>query len=312
MTSNADPTVYHGSVPCEGRTKKKTACVNQAYYRLVDDGAHMCGVHSRKRKREALPKDPLEKQKRYKMYAERSRVVEAEAAARHARGERGDVIVTGLRMLKPPEHHDGYFKVFPNFKHDNRADGYGCASLSPKSLGPIDHGMPGLPAALNLENYHQAAKFYASEVDAEGRIKASALALRRRLYLDAVPHRHKFADMAAAGPMLFSMYYDREGKERRYSYLECRYFYCHWYERLAPRMGEFAELRHSRDEGYNLQIVGYDGYPVTRDLYEHYLDTSRPFGHELVLYTMLVVADPAEYPWNRFYRKHRDLYKNVI
>ena len=63
-------------------------------------------------------------------------------------------------MMKKPELIDGYLNVFPNYKHQNRKDGYGCAKLSPKSLGPVNHGMPNLPIAKNIENYHQFAKFW--------------------------------------------------------------------------------------------------------------------------------------------------------
>ena len=41
---------------------------------------------------------------------------------------------------------------------------------------------------------------------------------------------------------------------------------------------------------------------------EHYTSTDRPFGHEMVLYSMLTVEDPKEYPWNQYYLKHKELY----
>jgi len=44
----------------------------------------------------------------------------------------------------------------------------------------------------------------------------------------------------------------------------------------------------------------------------HYLDKSKPFGHELVLYTMLVVSDSKDYPWNIYYKNNKKLYENVI
>ena len=50
------------------------------------------------------------------------------------------------------------------------------------------------------------------------------------------------------------------------------------------------------DYGFNLRIVGYDGYNVTMPLEEHYKDISRPFGHELVLYSML----KDEFVWRKF------------
>ena len=64
-----------------------------------------------------------------------------------------------MGMMKPPEHIDGYLKVFPNFKHQNRKDGFGCASLSPKALGPVSDGSR---HAKNIENFHQGAKIFES------------------------------------------------------------------------------------------------------------------------------------------------------
>jgi hypothetical protein len=63
--------------------------------------------------------------------------------------------------------------------------------------------------------------------------------------------------------------------------------------------------------GYNLNIQGYDGYNVTNIL-GHYYDISRPFGHELVLYTLLTEDDPLQYPWNIFYEENKSIYLDVI
>ena len=63
----------------------------------------------------------------------------------------------------------GWWPIFPNAKHGGRTDGAGCPSLSPKIMGPIDHGQPSLPPAQNLENLHQGNKVFPSEaVDSHG------------------------------------------------------------------------------------------------------------------------------------------------
>jgi hypothetical protein len=108
------------------------------------------------------------------------------------------------------------------------------------------------------------------------------------------------------------MYYDKDGNEHRYTYLQCRYFYCHYYELLATKEKDFIALKKMIKNGYNLNIQGYDGYNITMDLMEHYNDISKPFGHELVLYTLLVENDPAKYPWNIFYELNKQIYHNVI
>jgi hypothetical protein len=81
---------------------------------------------------------------------------------------RGDVIVTKLRMMKSPEYNKGFLKVFPNFKHQGRKDGYGCKKLSPMFLGPVQHGQPGLPPSENIENFHQGSKCFEEEIDEVG------------------------------------------------------------------------------------------------------------------------------------------------
>ena len=65
-------------------------------------------------------------------------------------------------------------------------------------------------------------------------------------------------------------------------------------------------------DGVNLNIVGYDGYNINMDLWTCYNDTSRPFGHELVLYTMLIEDTINKYPWNMFYEQHKKIYEGVI
>lgn len=77
-------------------------------------------------------------------------------------------------------------------------------------------------------------------------------------------------------------------------------------------MQQFKKLKKYIDNGLNIQILGYDGYPVEKSLYEHYLDESKPFGHELVLYSMLTVETPSDYPWNKYYINHSEIYENVI
>ncbi len=82
--------------------------------------------------------------------------------------------------------------------------------------------------------------------------------------------------------------------------------YCHFYEQFALKDPAFAELKQMLERGYNMEIVGYDAFVPTEPLETHYLDDSRPFGHELVLYSLL----KGEKPWSRFtvLFQHRDLY----
>lgn len=316
--------IYYGETDCQAiyqsGKKQGQKCTNHAYY--LDQKKYLCGVHSNKTTRITLQKNPNKNVEQNKLLYEREKIVESAAEYNRQNGIQGHVICSKLGMMKQPDHYDGYLKVFPNFKHQNRKDGFGCMSLSPKSLGPVNHIMSNLPIAKSIENYHQGAKIFNGEVDGNNQIKKESLEIRKEIYQDKIPYRHKFdhpqakkmiiPDMNNKNIPLFSVYYDKNGNERRYNYIECRYFYCHYYELLVQQQPDFLLLKKKIKDGYNLQIIGYDGFMVGKDLMKHYLDTSRPFGHELVLYTMLRSDDNKEYPWNQYYQKHDDIYKDMF
>ena len=269
---------FYGEKQCESKK-----CSNKAYF--LSSKKYLCGVHSRSDKtRISLIKNPNAKELKKQLLQYRQSLVEKQAELNRENGTRGTVICTKLRMMKEPEHNDGYLKVFPNYKHQNRQDGFGCMSLSPKAMGPIIHGQPGLPNALNLENYHQYAKCFPSEVDEDGNPLQSFYDLQKKMYLDPVPHRHKeeAKNMPASTNKnipLFSIWLDKDSTEHRCTYFESRQFYCNFYERIAKKLKDFKKLKKLLKKGYNLQIVGYDAYPITKTIEECYLDTSRPFLH---------------------------------
>lgn len=269
-------------------------CVRKAYYAVR--GKPICGSHSRREKlRTKLSKNPDAKKNRDRTLELAQTEVERVADANRTLGKRGQVICSKLRMMKNPEHIPGYWKVFPNNRHGTRVDGFGCATLSPMRVGPIRHGQPGLPEALNLENFHQSNKVYASEVDVNANPTEQFFQLQQAMYVDKIPHRRKeIADNKSAP--LYSLWKRSDGSLQRLTYFQSRQFYCHFYEALVRDLPEFKRLQSLLDQGYNLQIVGYDAYPVTKSLEEHYCDVSRPFGHELVLYSMLM----NEAPWRKW------------
>ena len=70
-------------------------------------------------------------------------------------------------------------------------------------------------------------------------------------------------------------------------------FYCPWYAYMVTCHPVFVELQKRYDAGEKLLIVGPDGYDKDVDLNRDVLawlieDTSRPFGHELVICGMLM------------------------
>ena len=122
--------------------------------------------------------------------------------------------------MKQPVYKPGYLNVFPNFKHQHRKDGFGCARLSPKSLGPVIHTMPNLPPALNIENYHQGAKFWKFELSRSGDILEPFIKKRIEMYKSNIPMRHKYDRKTLQqynrniNIPCFSAYYTVKGEEK--------------------------------------------------------------------------------------------------
>lgn len=306
--------IYHGEIKCESCYGNGKSCRNNAYFEY--SGQYLCGVHSKKYEntRVALPLNPNKNQIKRDEQVKRDELVQRAATKNQIACKPGAVTLSKLKMMAGAPHIDGYQSVMPNFKHGNRKDAVGLSGLSPKSLGPVNHVMPNLPPSANLENYHQHAKFWPFELDGSGSPTQEAFMARIKAYKSTSPDRHKHNkdiikkyNNGNINIPKYSIYYDKSGNERRYSYVECRYFYCHYYELLAGVHPEFQQLRELRNNGTNLNIIGYDSYPPIADAMKMYTDTSKPFGHEMVLYCMLVLDDSSEFPWNQY----REMYSNI-
>jgi len=306
--------IYYGTIPCQGKTTAGLDCANKAYWECKTSGgkrsaSYLCGVHSKKIKtRKELPYDSQARVRRLLEYKDREVKVE-QARLKYERMEKkGHIICDVMKMRKEAPHKDGYLKVFPNFLHGKREDGYGCSSLSPKSLGPVLHSEYDMPEAKNIENYHQAAKIYPWEIDAKGTLIPGSIQVIKNIYKDPIPHRHKFT-AADKGKALYAIRFDIHGKMHKFDPIQLRYFYCYYYALLAKKQEQFHELVKLWNSGTNLQITGYDGYPLTKPLIEHYKDASKPYGHERVLATLLLVENPKDYPWEIYRREYPELYE---
>lgn len=298
---------YYGEESCA-----HAGCSFKAYYR-ISGGELLCGVHSRNKPRSQLLKNPLAQRNKEKAYSRWEEEDEITAKANRDANRKGTLTVSKLRMRRAVDHTTGVYNVFPNYRDQYRAGGFGCSSLSPMLLGPVQHGQPGVPDSKTLENYHQFNKVFRCDMErrAQGKVflKKSFYEIRDNAYLDPVGHRHKYP--GKKDTPVFSYHLTKKGEARWYNYVESRYFYCHQYELLAKEKEDFRALRHWLDQGYNLQIVGYDGNPAAKpgNLWELYNSTEHPFGHELVLFSLLVIEDPKQYPWNRFYEENKPLYE---
>jgi hypothetical protein len=292
--------IHYGEINCE-----KDNCSNKAHWYL--DQNYLCGVHARKNTdREALPKfSKKETQERLTEKITKDKKLIGRARRKNAdAGRRGRIILCRMWMYRNPENKSGFLKVYPNFKHQNKKDGFGCMRLSPTALGPVHHGQPGLPPAKNIENFHRGNKVFAEEMDEDGNPSKEYYENRECFYLDDKPHRHKFVGAGKNKniPKYF-IWVDKDGFERRLTYIESRQFYCTFYERLASQEKDFKRLLQLYRKGFNLQICGYDAHPMSIDqIQEEYLNPEIPFGHERVLVSMLLLWDtPGEFPW----RKHQ-------
>lgn len=324
---------FHGEVACA-----RAGCPNRAYYALA--GTYWCGVHSKRdaAARRPLPKDPGAGAKRQRLFAEHK---EAALVVPAGVPVPGRVTCYRMLMMRQVPLEGRWLNVMPNRKAVTRTDGVGMPSLSPMLLGPVPHRQPGLPAARNIENYHQANKVWSSELATAALLPLSSLAddinvlpppsaawyaRRLELYEDEEPHRHKFADTKKdetgdtnpnPNAPLYSVHLALDGTERRFTYVASRYFYCCAYEHLATQQPAFRQLADWHRAGVDLRLCGYDAFDMGESadadtLYAHYCDAARPFGHERVLYVLLMLAHtPDALPWHRYRRDHPTLYDNV-
>lgn len=152
--SSAEP--FYGERKCSN-VKDGKKCTFGAYWaKQVGRTTHyVCGVHSKDGTRKKLKRDPDAKTKREAELEAALELAKKEAAERKARGVRGSATCQKMRMMSLVECQPGHRNVFPNYRHEKRVDGVGCASLSPMNLGPIEHNEKDVPVAATLENYHQ-------------------------------------------------------------------------------------------------------------------------------------------------------------
>lgn len=306
---------YFGETTCD-----HDKCPNKASYSSTnkDVTVYICGIH--KRCISSFNPTPLARRPASSALA-RSKKLAAnhvktyEEAAKKNKDENcpGKVMLLPFRMMKAPEHQSGFLTVFPNARHKARTDGYGLSSLSPKLMGPVHHNMPNLPVT-TVEDFYQQAKLYPKEADSSGSPTEAAFEERKKAYTEGKGLRHKPAAKENKKKVLplYSIYYDGAGKEYRFDYIQSRWFYCRAYELIARNLSDLGCLKKKLADGYNLAICGFDAPKnekvVSREIDVVYADPSHPFGHELVIYCMLTIADPADYPWNKYNRNHRDIY----
>jgi hypothetical protein len=250
------------------------------------------------------------------------------------------------REFTPPE---GWICIFPNNYHGHGFGwGFGDFSgLSPMQLGPVSYQLqPRLPVPTCIENRHQFEKVEILDMLTEGPLctcdrslewphyapSDAFYALRDEGFANPKPVRHKHPRakiMSSRKQFLkehpgfawrYTVHRDVSGRDCHYTYIESRYFYCKDMEMLALKSPAFQRLVELRQQGYQMLLCGYDGYPFTDGIitpqtaYDAFCDELTPFGHERVLAVLLTAHDnpdwhlPNDYPWYRYFSNHLDVY----
>jgi len=299
-TSSSSSFPIYGSIKCMA-TLKSTGmpCAHGAYYIEYQEGygkikkstaKFYCGQHTKSRLE--LPKlsAKAKREAESEFAANRNEEIEAMRLENVKNGQSGKVSLKRLKSRSAIEYKPGYLAVFPNFKHGNRSDGFGCATLSPMGMGPIHHKQRRLPPAKNLENFYQFSKQFPDEDD-DDFLKAQIEAFE-----DETPHRHKIKGIRPLGWVWVD---PKTNKRYVLPWVPSRQFYCNFYERFAKLSKEFKILKEKLANGTCLEIHGYDAYPIedNESITDAYLQSKVPFGHERVLYTMLVEPDETKWPW---------------
>lgn len=265
-------------------------CGKRAYFQKGANTFY-CGRHAKTAEAtEKLPPRDLRRE-----FAEHQKSVVAKQPGQNA------LTLQRMFMIRTPTLRPGAVMIFPNNRHGQHPfAAFDCSGLSPMRLGPVEHGQPGLPPAVNIENFHQGSKVYQEEVDKDGNPTDLYYKNRRDFYLDPIPHRHKYMGDSTTGNKNIPLYFlwvSKDGKENRLTYVESRQFYCTFYERLVTVQPAFLRLKQMWISGYDIEICGYDGHPMPEnDVEAAYLDSTKPFGHERVLAAILL----EKCPWHKY------------
>lgn len=327
-----EETVYYGELACQSKyATTGKPCRSKAYWKIKRAGAvrYVCTPHSdvgraKDPEKTALPKrSPREKEAMAKeQQGAHISTCEDAAANNSIEGRAGELHMQRMFMMKTAVLRPGILNILPNDKHtEERKDGLGLNGLSPKRLGPVRHGQPGLPDATCIENFHQANKVFPSELDINtGKPLPVFYERQLAMYRDTKAHRHKLSDdkkehMRLAGipeggngnHCAYSVFVDPDGTRRKYTYVQSRRYYCRFMEELAPATEHWRRLLELVGQGFNLCICGFDAVDCQipledpaaceRLFAEKYQDDSKPFGHEWVLAAMLVLPKEKR-PWN--------------
>ncbi|EFC48496.1 predicted protein [Naegleria gruberi] len=190
---------------------------------------------------------------------------------RFSKGNKKWPIVTGYKNVNCCSGASGIFK-----------------ELSPMKLGPYEyeHGSEKCTIT-NLENLWQFSKVFPGEEEQvrndNGQLtkvpNSEFFERRTKGWKDEKAHRHVKREKP-----LYSWW-----KGEKFNYMQARRkIYCPLYAEKVVETEAYKKLEEMVNSGMNIQILGFDGYNYDgKTLKECFEDTSKPFGHELVLCCLL-------------------------
>jgi hypothetical protein len=312
------------------RCCERAGCGNRAHFKL--DDRYLCGTHSRQNAddRITLP----ERSKTQKMEFERKECERLEEEQYEAKYlfHPGNICLARLGGFgRTPKILQGYKPISPNAKGGHFVGSKNFLTLSPMKMGPLppemhkeDKGELGMKEVTNIENLHQGTKAYEGEAKKDEKKEQFVptdeyKAGRDAMVYDPEPHRHKPSSEKKNEP-LCSFWILPDGKPQAVTYIESRARYCFHYEHFARLSDEFKQLVNWHQDGYHLQICGFDAFEIpevkelpkdspfkdrkepkelllkAQSFYNAMRDDKHPFGHERVLYALLTL--PRELlPW---------------
>ncbi len=268
---------YYGDTKCQKiystKTNKSQLCKNNAYVRMGQE--YFCNVHCKDPDKIELKKRSAKEKKemQQKLLDDHKKTIKDARKENKENNQFGKIILTKLKMMKTVVLVPGYLNVFPNFKHDNRSDGFGCKSLSPKFMGPITSDIlfklfnyrpvgSAVIVAQTIEGYHQYNKVFPFEVKCTRKETKSDICkiyfllpeffkIQKKGYMSKDPWRHKYGptlpdhkktleekgvilkESDNVNKPLFSIVPNNKGQYETYTYAESRYFYSMLYEYFA-------------------------------------------------------------------------------
>lgn len=313
--SGVSTQVFNNQLACQ-----HTGCANLAHF-SVQGPRYVCGVHSRKVVREKLRNLPTATLKRQRE-AREAQMEEEQERCRQSVGV-GQIRLIRLQQRRAPKIPEGFCPISPNAMGGQFTGSWAMLTLSPMKMGPIPtemhhegKGAHALKEVPLLENLHQMRKAFAGEAKQENGkwvpTETYWAGFETAVYSN-VPQRHKASSHKKNEP-LCSFWALPSGELEAVDYITSRARYCALYALFADKSedeSEFLTLRKWHDSGYHLAICGFDAFDLpTRESYKTdeafadellkvYENREHPYGHERVLYTMLLLENKALWPWNR-------------